>query len=166
MNNKLDKIIEDFPELFRTAYCDYGCGDGWAERVIRPLCAYIYARRTDFSKRYTINFKFDQIKEKFGGLRLYYSFTDSVVDESDTNAHESFIHTCRDIGGAVSFAEYLADSTCEETGVPGKACSISGWHKTLSDEKIKEYRAKGIKVKVFGEESESADEQGKEQPVA
>lgn len=55
-----------------------------------------------------------QIKEKFGGLRFYYSGGDDQAQ------------------GAVNFAEYLCSLTCEETGNAGVLCQRKGWYRTLS----------------------------------
>ena len=59
----------------------------------------------------------DQIKEKFGELRFYYSGGDEVI------------------AGMVQFAEYLSSKTCEVSGEPGELCKKSkefNWYKTLS----------------------------------
>jgi len=58
--------------------------------------------------------KIDQIKEKFGGLRFYYSGGD------------------KQIAGMVYFAEYLCSQTCEVSGEKGESCIRGGWYKTLS----------------------------------
>jgi hypothetical protein len=58
--------------------------------------------------------RIDQIKEKFGGLRLY-------ISGGDSKAHS-----------IISFAEILTGNICEETGAPGKKVYKSGWCKTLS----------------------------------
>lgn len=58
--------------------------------------------------------KIDQIKEKFGQLRFYYSGGDQRV------------------AGMVSFAEYLCRQTCEVTGEKGEMHIRGYWFKTLS----------------------------------
>ena len=63
----------------------------------------------------------DQVKEKFGGLRFYYSGGDDQIS------------------GMVSFAESLCDSICEETGNAGRLCVRGGWWRTLCEEKREEY---------------------------
>ncbi len=55
-----------------------------------------------------------QVKEKFGGLRFYYSGGDQAVR------------------GMVTLAESLSYKTCEDCGVPGKARQ-DGWIRTLCD---------------------------------
>lgn len=54
----------------------------------------------------------DQVKEKFGGLRFYYSGGDEYIS------------------GLVSMAESMSYATCEECGNPGKP-NIGGWIRTL-----------------------------------
>ena len=50
-----------------------------------------------------------QIKEKFGGLRFYYSFPESVSQEDRRAFFE-----------LVDAAERMSSSTCEECGKPGE----------------------------------------------
>lgn len=61
-----------------------------------------------------------QIKEKMGTLRFYYSGGDD------------------EISGMISFAESLCDSICEETGEAGQPCVRGGWWRTLSESKREE----------------------------
>ncbi len=68
----------------------------------------------------------DQVKEKFGGLRVYTSGGDKATS------------------GMISFATWLADQTCEETGEKGTLYKKGGWYKTLSPEKAKELEYKEI----------------------
>lgn len=56
-----------------------------------------------------------QVKEKFGGLRFYYSGGDDYIR------------------GVVDMAEEMSYVTCEECGAPGKQRS-GGWIRTLCDE--------------------------------
>jgi hypothetical protein len=56
-----------------------------------------------------------QVKEKFGGLRFYYSGGDSYID------------------GVTAMAESMSYVTCEECGKPGTQTS-GGWIQTLCDE--------------------------------
>lgn len=58
--------------------------------------------------------KFDQIKEKYGGLRIYYSGGDKYVQ------------------GVVSMAEEMSYKVCEVCGNPGKP-NKGGWISTLCE---------------------------------
>lgn len=70
----------------------------------------------------------DQVKEKFGGLRFYYS---PPVDEYGDEKWQEF-------DKLVSKAEHDSYSICEYSGNPGKLRSNGGWMKTLSDEVAEE----------------------------
>lgn len=65
--------------------------------------------------------KIQQIKEKFGGLRVYISGGDAHV------------------GGKISFAESLSFKTCMFTGGRGERYNKRGWIVTASKEKIEEF---------------------------
>jgi hypothetical protein len=80
-------------------------GDGWVP-ILQSLAADLVAMGWD---RQVL-----QIKEKFGGLRFYFSGTDEM--------HER-----------VRVAEAQAEVTCEGCGAPGKQRD-GGWIKTLCDE--------------------------------
>ncbi len=89
MKDELEnKIIADFPSLFRD--CDkteyescmaWGCeiGDGWYN-LLYKLCEDLM--KTPGAE----NLKFDQIKEKFGMLRVYYSGGGSEAGDLVDNA--------------------------------------------------------------------------------
>lgn len=56
----------------------------------------------------------DQVKEKFGTLRFYYTGGDDIID------------------GMVRMAESMSGVTCEECGAPGEQTS-GGWIKTVCE---------------------------------
>ena len=105
------KLVADFPGLFR----DYGkpaavscmafgceCGDGW-EPLLRSLF-----------KSLSADCVLSQVKEKFGGLRVYtWGATDQDQDFID-------------------FAEKQSYTICEFCGKPGKP-NDRGWIITLCD---------------------------------
>lgn len=68
-----------------------------------------------YNRVYPPSVKIDQIKEKFGGMRFYYSGGDKKID------------------GMVTFASYLASKTCEVSGEKGALCIRGCWYKTLSE---------------------------------
>jgi hypothetical protein len=81
----------------------------------------------------------DQVKEKYGTLRVYWHFNHDEIEELrdkawDEKELEDGIRQYSDlIGGAVDFSEYLSSKTCEITGKPGKLYT-DGWCVTLCDE--------------------------------
>lgn len=125
------KMEERFPKMFEGKYGGFAVGEGWWP-IIEKLCGRIQHhidwknKKSEVVPQVTVN----QIKEKFGGLRFYYSGGDD------------------EISGMVSMAEAWADSSCEECGAPGESRN-SGWIKTLCDrhelerqERRKQYDAK------------------------
>lgn len=86
------KLIERFPTYFADMYGDptktcmaFGCecGKGWFDLIFR-LCE-------DIEKANPENFKVEQVKEKFGGLRFYYSGgsqeVHSLVDKAESDSY-------------------------------------------------------------------------------
>jgi hypothetical protein len=116
------KLVSEFPSLFRgvnkpkteSLMC-YGCAhdDGWFD-IIYSMCKAIdnHVRNS----KEPIDYKFTQIKEKFGILRVY------------GNGGDEFI------SGVIRMAEQMSSSTCEYTGRPGKLRSSGVWLKTLCEE--------------------------------
>jgi len=80
-----------------------------------------------------------QIKEKFGGLRVYYRLEfDPKVEEllKQTGKYQD-LHKIVDryssyMDGVVHFAEMMSYRTCEVTGGPGEMHIRSGWYKVLN----------------------------------
>lgn len=132
MKSELEnKLFNDYSMLFDNRHKSpaescmaFGieCGDGWYE-LIRSICSIISNRETNVKARLKyegkdenqcISVRFDQIKEKFGGLRVYYSGGDDYIR------------------GAISMAEEMSYKICEicgNKGFPNK----KGWISTLCD---------------------------------
>jgi hypothetical protein len=115
-------LVREFPEIFRDygkspeeTCMSWGCehSDGWYG-IIRGLCRTI-AWHVKNSKE-PIDFKFSQVKEKFGTLRVYTHGTDDYID------------------GCIDMAEAMSAVTCEVTGAPGEMCRKGHWYRTLSRE--------------------------------
>jgi hypothetical protein len=134
-----DTLYEKYPELFsnknkdiRSSCMAWGCecGLGWYD-ILSSLCWMInqHGRNKQDQRDYIEKHqperlseiveyapvKFDQIKEKFGGLRVYFSGGDDYIE------------------GLVSMAESFSYKICEvcgERGSPNKG----GWISTLCDE--------------------------------
>ena len=109
------QMEERFPKMFAQPYGGFAVGEGWWS-IIELLCSNIQHhidwknKQSEVVAQVTVN----QIKEKFGGLRFYYSGGDDVVD------------------GMVRIAEVWASRSCETCGAPGKSRE-GGWIKTLCD---------------------------------
>lgn len=117
------KLVTDFPDLFadkdepatKSLMC-FGCecDDGWFN-ILHQLCACISSHVKSRKDELPAPYRFFQIKEKFGGLRVY------------DNMHDDYIF------GAISMAEAMSYITCELCGNPGRTCCATGgyWIKTL-----------------------------------
>lgn len=138
--DQYDQFAEDmhqrFPLMFQGNYGGFCTGPGWWH-IIEVLChniqRYIEGRQTTRAillenNPYNITIPdevpqvvVEQIKEKFGGLRFYYSGGDDTID------------------GMVRIAEAWASRTCETCGQPGETRS-GGWIRTLCDHHEAEYQ--------------------------
>jgi hypothetical protein len=112
-----NKLYEDFPLLFANREIPqspmvFGCehGDGWYG-ILRCACNRI-ASHEEYAGQQT--FRFSQIKEKYGTLRLYHEGGDSYCQ------------------GVISMAEAMSAMTCERCGCRGKLNDI-GWISTLCE---------------------------------
>ena len=105
----IEDTRERFPRLFELhADWDFSCGDGW-QVIVVDLCERLDA--LDLPE-----LKIVQIKQKFGGLRVY---ARGGTDESSA---------------LTQAAEMAAWATCEDCGAPGKRSSVQGWFGALCDE--------------------------------
>lgn len=105
-----EKLFQEFPEQLSRENLRFGieCGDGWLS-LIRVFCVFAKSSKS-------ADIQFSQIKEKFGGLRLYY-----YGGKDDPR-----------IEAAAWMAEALSYCTCESCGAPGKP-NQGGWISTLCD---------------------------------
>lgn len=112
-----EELFSRFPALFenrkhRHSPMVFGCehGDGW-HGIIRSACRAISFRQANAGRS---DFRFSQVKEKWGVLRIYYSGGDEFC------------------AGVISMAEAMSAVTCERCGSPGKT-NDSGWLSTLCE---------------------------------
>ena len=122
MNDKLDELLcQRYPKMMvnrdksmmETCMCwGFECGDGWFN-ILDQLMGSIQHhidwknKKEEVVAQVTLN----QVKEKFGTLRFYYSGGDDYID------------------GLVTMAESMSGVTCEECGLPGTQTQ-GGWIKT------------------------------------
>ena len=132
-----NQLYEKYPDLFsnrtksrmESCMC-WGCevGNGWYE-LLSSVCWRISQHEKNIEDRKRIladrpeqiraeleyhPVKFDQVKEKYGGLSLYFSGGDDYVD------------------GIVAMAEEYSYKVCEVCGNAGKP-NKGGWITTLCD---------------------------------
>lgn len=130
---KVRKVLEKhgFGPKGKQIFLGAGCGDGWADIIDRYL--------TDLEER-GFEVQIDQIKEKFGGLRIYDSVghplfrtINSPSAEMERAALEAYLDKRHDE------AEKESYRTCEECGERGKTNDWgTGWYKTLCKKHGKE----------------------------
>jgi len=133
MNDELqNKLYEKYPQLFvnkdKTPMQSPMCfgietGEGWYE-ILSSLCWMIKQYedsiiwQTEWNQKTNPEYKsdyfpvkFDQIKEKYGGLRVYFSGGDQYIE------------------GLVSMAEAMSYKICDVCGNKGEA-NKQGWVST------------------------------------
>lgn len=132
---KWKTLYEKYPYLFQNkdktpmeSCMSFGieCGLGWYD-LISSVCYMINQHEENIESQtrwrqkeepeYKNDYfpvKFDQVKEKFGGLRIYFSGGDDYVE------------------GLVSMAEAISYKTCEVCGNKGSP-NKGGWISTLCD---------------------------------
>jgi len=116
------KMEEQFPKMFADKYGGFAVGAGWYP-ILEKLCANIQ-HHIDWKVKQgqdIAQVEVQQIKEKFGGLRFYYSGGDDHIH------------------GMVQMAESFADTLCEDCGGLGTRRS-GGWIRTLCDVHEAEYQ--------------------------
>ena len=114
-----DTLYEKYSDLFsnidnKHSCMAFGieCNIGWYD-ILSSVCyrikQYEKNKKSDY---YPVTF--DQIKEKWGGLRIYHSGGDDYVD------------------GVITMAEEMSYKICERCGCPGSP-NKQGWVMTLCD---------------------------------
>ena len=125
MKQELDELLcTKYPKMMvnrnlpmmETCMCwGFSCGDGWFN-ILDQLMGNIQHHIDWKNKKEEVvpQVTLDQVKEKFGTLRFYYTGGDDVID------------------GMVTMAESISGVTCEECGSPGKRVG-GGWVTTLCE---------------------------------
>jgi hypothetical protein len=114
-----------YPKMFAGKYGGIAVGKGWFG-ILTQLCQNIQSH-IDWKKGECAQVEVEQLKEKFGGLRFYYTGGDEYIS------------------GLVTMAESMSGITCEECGAPGESGG-QGWistlcetHRTERDQRRAEY---------------------------
>jgi len=89
-------------------YWGFSCGEGWYDILDRTFAK--------FAELNLEGFYIEQVKEKFGGLRIYTNITnddiEKIIDEAETEA----------------------ENTCERCGKPSSIAVINHWYSTVCEE--------------------------------
>lgn len=137
MSDCLDQLIEKYPLTFKymeTATYSF-LPEGWFG-LLDHTCSKIEPILEECYKTHPIDeyglgaFRVEQIKEKYGTLRFYFTF--------HTKNNKAYEEVCN----LVDRAELDSHDTCEVTGKPGEVCIAGSWFKTLSEDvrKLPEYK--------------------------
>jgi len=125
MRQELDKLLcEKYPKMMvnrnknmqETCMCwGFECGDGWFN-ILDQLMGNIQHHIDWKNKKEEVvaQVTLDQVKEKFGTLRFYYSGGDDAID------------------GMVRMAESMSGVTCEECSAPAQTHG-PGWIRTICE---------------------------------
>jgi hypothetical protein len=123
MKQELDEYLcKVYPKIMvnrdrpmtETAICwGFECGDGWFQ-ILNQLMGNIqhYIDWKNKDGEVVSQVVLDQVKEKFGTLRFYYTGGDDYIR------------------GLVAMAESMSGVTCEECGKPGTSTG-GGWIRTV-----------------------------------
>lgn len=133
-----NNLFEKYPNLFSNkdkspmeSCLSFGieCNNGWYD-LLSAVCWRIFQHEQNIEDRKRVfsdkpeqikeeseycSVKFDQIKEKFGGLRIYFAGGDDYIE------------------GIVSMAEEMSYKICEMCGNRGKP-NKGGWITTLCED--------------------------------
>ncbi len=125
MKAELQKeLVEGFPQFFQdinlpptqTCMC-WGCecGDGWFG-ILKKLCEDIATSDPPEG------FKFSQVKEKFGGLRVYTFGGTEQISQLIHGAQKESYKTCEECGGK---EDVLSDWICGWVRTLCKSCAAN-----------------------------------------
>lgn len=124
----IDKLIEDYPSVFKNMEhtSHYDIPSGWY-LLVDKLCSDLSVLLDEEHKKTKENpeeplFMLLQIKEKFGGLRVYFMMN----TENDELYHE--------VQKLIDIAEDTSYTICEITGKPGQFCKSGRYYHTFCEE--------------------------------
>jgi len=124
------KLVAKFPKLLKDYECDpkesclaFGmeCDDGWYILIHDYLTQ--VSKMCELDKSITVNIQ--QIKEKFGKLRIYV-----YIDGGD-------LITKQIINDLACYVEEKSSNICEVSGDYGSICAKGMWYKTLSYDAVR-----------------------------
>ena len=138
-----NKLFKKYPEIFaqRTLPMTETCmcwgietNNGWY-KLIETLCASLQwdTDHNDYPQVVAT-----QVKEKYGGLRFYYTWKETDKEyPKEKYAYQE---------GKISLAEHLSENICEECGSMDNVTQTTGWIVTLCNKCLVKYRKeRGIK---------------------
>lgn len=120
MGDCSERLIKEFPYLYRKVICGVSCPEGWYE-LVRDLSSKLEPMMLEYNTSLipedaAFELFVNQVKSKFGGLRFYVS---SGTDEMYELINE---------------AEQASYSICEYCGKPGTQETANVWVTTCCPE--------------------------------
>jgi len=142
-----ESFMSRFPILFQdrkksmqeTTMCwGIECPKGWYH-ILEQLCTVLEFQNMEFVKKYNIAIVADQVKEKFGTLRFYFSVrtvdddgvvitdidengdlkSDNLTNRLDDNAHRIVADYLEMVADKfIGEAEEMTENTCAKCGIP------------------------------------------------
>ncbi len=140
--DKLEDLIAAHPKTFRGSppVVPSDLPPGWYS-LVDKLCSDIEALLGREPER----FKVTQVKEKYGGLRFYFSFEgaeDHFVDFHSSEGIETFVQEAdgpsvmSQLRMLVGAASEQSTSICQDCGAPGTLANRRGWVSTLCERHV------------------------------
>lgn len=133
MNKNAEDFKQEFPELLRDVRCDFSLPPGWDFLVWEALASIKHHVKYKRYKEPEFNPKVEQVKEKFGTLRIYLSGGDDITTgyiDMACSLSALFCLTCgtrKDVSfGKDGFWLNTRCSTCREKNERGKSIYFSG----------------------------------------
>jgi hypothetical protein len=130
MREELDKALcEKYPKIFRNRHGDmketcmcWGlcCGDGWYD-LIDKMCHLLQFQTDNNGYPQVVA---EQVKEKWGELRFYYS-----IEKSDDDRKVGYVE------GIIDFATSMTRMICEDCGSTHQngIRPLPSWYRSLCD---------------------------------
>jgi hypothetical protein len=126
---------EKYPLLFSKHEDLDGLPDGWQDLFISTLQVIGMWQWLDKARGFSANkleyITIEQIKEKFGELRIYWRLHTTPHNYVEQDIGSEVTNT---IEGIVDFAGHMSKQTCQVCGNRGKLQCQNGWYVVLCDE--------------------------------
>lgn len=95
-----------------------------AKQCVGPGWGKLIDKFYDVKEQIAPSIVVQQVKEKFGGIRIYIGFGEDIEDEDVSSSYEELL-------GIIDELEQESYKTCEACGAFGQMAKRYGWYKTL-----------------------------------
>jgi len=119
MKNSLTSLSEKYPSLFDKEVL-FGCRSGWYG-ILDNLFEQIVKALANEPEEYRVKFRIIQVKEKFGGLRVYKTGGNEAIDR------------------LIEEAQWESFKVCERCGNPGRPAKVGHRKETICDTCLKQF---------------------------